>query len=536
MITNKPFASSKSGPSPATAAIWVDWLSVSFAVLTIVLGVAVAVSVGKFGALALLAVPGAFLLVAALGLPELGLMAFIAVTFTQLSNVGITNYGLPSLAQPLAALLFLLILLRITLYGERPLGWMRAGPILLIYVLGWFASLVHAGDFQVASQTFVSFLKDALGALIVVFFIQRPSSYRAAIWSLIAAGLFMATISAFQALTGTYDNSYWGFGGWSSQVAGSIGRNRLQGPYANPNAFAQVLVVVVPLALDRVWHERRALLRLLAGWTFVSCVMVILFTYSRGGFLALLFTLGVLLIQYRPNFMPIMLTGVLLLGVLQFLPATYTDRISTLTQFFSLQSSQVSDPSFRGRLSENTAAWQMFVDHPLLGVGIGNYRINYQDYSRDIGLDPRRSSRTPASLYLELLSEQGVVGILIFFVLLLIVVRGLWVAKKQFTAARLDDQAHLSAALLAGFAGYMFSAIFKNSAYSNVFWVIVGLAVAAGQVAWNEHQKKLETDAASSFDLPGQSSAVGDEPGDGLIPAGQSRFDLPDDSFGLQGL
>jgi len=130
-----------------------------------------------------------------------------------------------------------------------------------------------------------------------------------------------------------------------------------------------------------------------------------------------------------------------------------------------------------------------------------------------------------------------VVGILIFFVLLLIVVRGLWVAKKQFTAARLDDQAHLSAALLAGFAGYMFSAIFKNSAYSNVFWVIVGLAVAAGQVAWNEHQKKLETDdAASSFDLRGQGSVVGDEPGEGLIPAEQSSFDLPDDSFGFQGL
>jgi O-antigen ligase len=497
MITNKSFAPATSKPSPAAATGWVDWLSVSLAILTIVLGIAVAVSIGKFGALTLLAVPGALLLVAALGFPELGLMAFIGITFTQLSNVGIIYHGLPSMAQPLAALLFLLILLRITLFGERPLGWLRAGPILLIYILTWFASMLHAGDFQIASQTFVSFLKDALGALIVVFFVQRPSSYRAAIWSVIFAGLLVSTISAFQALTGTYDNLYWGFGGWSSEVAGNIGRHRLEGPYSNPNAFAQVLVVVVPLALDRVWHERHVLLRFIAGWTFVFSLLVIFFTYSRGGLLALLFALGVLAIQYRPNFIPLGLTALLLLGVLQFLPATYTDRISTLTQFFSLQPSQVSDQSFRGRLSENTAAWQMFVDHPLLGVGIGNYRVNYQDYSRDIGLDPRRTSRTPASLYLELLSEQGAVGTLVFLSLLFIVVRGLWVAKRQFAQVNLQDHSHLSAALLAGLAGYMFSAIFKNSAYSNVFWIIVGLAIAAGQVAWNEYQAKQESDAVA---------------------------------------
>jgi|GEM_PF-310023 len=499
MITNKAFAPPIHEPIPTTSTRWVDWVSVSFAILTIALGLVVAWSVGEFGALSVLAIPGAFLLVAALGLPELGLMAFIGITFTQVSNVGITYYHFPSMTQPLAGLLIFLILLRITLYGERPLGWVRAGPILLIYVLSWFASMLHAGDFTTASQTFVSFIKDALGALIVVFFIQRPSSFRAAIWSLVAAGLLMSSISAFQALTGTYDNAYWGFGGWSSQVSGSIGRNRLQGPYANPNAYAQVLVVIVPLALDRLWHERHILLRLLAGWTFVCSLLVIFLTYSRGGFLALLFAMGVLLIQYRPNFMPLLFTGVLLVGALQFLPATYIDRIGTLGQFFSLQSSQVSDPSFRGRLSENTAAWQMFLDHPLLGIGIGNYKINYQDYSRDIGLDPRRSNRTPASLYLELLSEQGIVGTAIFFILLFIVLRGLFVARKQFVEMHLDDMSFLSKALLAGFAGYMFSAIFKNSAYGNAFWVIVGLAIAAGQVAWNENKKRMDVDEINLF-------------------------------------
>jgi len=468
------------------------------AFLTIVFGAAIAISVGKFGALSLLAVPLVLLLLAALAVPELGLMGFIAITYAQLSNVGIAYHGFPSMAQPLAGLLFVLILLRITLYGERPLGWRRAGPILLIYVLSWFASLLHAGDFTVASQAFVSFLKDALGALIVVFFIQKPGSFRAAIWAVIGAGTFIASISVFQAITGTYSNDYWGFGGWSTQVSGFLGRYRVEGSYGNPNAFAQVLVVVVVLALDRVWHEKHALLRIAAGWALAAGLLAILFTYSRGGFLALFFALGVFLIQHRPGFMPLLLTAFLALGVIQFLPATYTDRISSLTQFVSLQNDQVTDPSFRGRLSENTAAVQMFLDHPWMGIGIGNYSINYQDYSRDIGLDPRRTNRNPASLYLELLSEQGIVGTVIFFGLLYIVFAGLWSAKARFNLVGLQGEGYISAALFAGLAGYMFSALFKNSAYSNAFWVLIGIAIAAAQVAWNSQQEKIGLSEASS--------------------------------------
>jgi O-antigen ligase len=489
MILNKPFSSATNEPSSAW---WVDWLSIIAAFLAVVVGVVIAISVGKFGALSLLAVPLVLLLLAALAVPELGLMGFIAITYTQLSNVGITYHGFPSLAQPLAGLLLVIILLRISLYGERPLGWKRAIPILVIYILTWFVSMLHAGDFSVASQAFISFLKDALGALIVVFFIQKPLSFRAAIWSLIIAGMFMATISIFQALTGTYSNNYWGFGGWSTQVSGALGRFRLEGPYSNPNAYAQVLLVVAVLALDRFWHERHVLLRIAAGWALVVCSLAVLFTYSRGGFLALLFALGVFLIQHRPGFVPLLFTALLAVGLLQFLPATYTQRISSLTQFFSLQSDQVSDPSFRGRLSENTVAWQMFLDHPWMGIGIGNYPINYQDYSRDIGLDPRRSNRTPASLYLELLSEQGLIGTVVFLGLLLFVFLGLWSAKRQFNLAGLKDDAYISGALFAGFAGYMFSALFKNSAYSNSFWIIVGIAIAARQVALTSREKKFD--------------------------------------------
>lgn len=457
-------------------------MSVLFGSLAILAGLAISAAVGLFGSLVLLLIPVLLILVVALRQPQLGLMAFIIITVTQLSNIGIIYHGLPSLAQPVAGLLILLILFRMVLFGERPEGWFRAGPLLLVYSLVWFISLLNAPDYLAAYTTFIGFIKDALGAVIVLFFIQKPSSMRGAIWSVIAAGLVMSAVCVFQQVTKTYDNNYFGFGRWLLQTSSGGDNHRLMGPYDNPNAFAQVLVVIIPLALDRLWHERKTVLRITAGLAFLLSVLAVVFTYSRGGLLAMIFAVGLYFVLRRPNIMPVFFTAMLAIGLLQFLPASYYARILTLGQFTSSQN-KISDQSFVGRSSENISAWQMFLDHPILGVGLGNFNVEYQTYSRKLGLDPRRDPRSPASLYLELLSEQGIIGTFIFLLLLAMIFRELNTAKQNFQLAGLTDDATMMLALTAGFAGYLFSAIVKNSAYSNVFWVIVGIALAAGQVA-----------------------------------------------------
>jgi O-antigen ligase len=461
-----------------------DWLAISAVILAILLSSVIAFTVEKIGIIALLAIPAMFVFVGIIGKPEWGLIGFLIITCTQFSDVAIRYHNLPSVAQPLAVLMFGVILIRIAVFGEQPLGWIRAGTFLLVYASAWLISLLHAGDLDVATQAFISFLKDSLGMLIVVYFIQSPAVLRRAIWALIVAGLLMGTISTFQYITSSYGNLFWGFGGWEQQISGAVSRYRITGPYANPNAYAQVLVVLAALALDRVWHERQFWLRLIAGYTLIVGVLTVFFTYSRGGFLSLVFMLSVLLIQRRFNFIPLLITALIGIGLIQFLPNTYSSRINSLVELVPSQNnSQYSDPSFLGRLSENKAAYGMFQDDPLLGAGIGNFKTNYQKYSRVFGLDNRRDPRAPASLYLEILSEQGLVGAIVFVALMIYIFAGLLRARRNFLFARLEDDAFIANAVLAGVAGYMFEAIFKNSAYSNVFWLIVGVALATIQVA-----------------------------------------------------
>ena len=453
--------------------------------LAIVAGGGAAVVGAEFGWVVLLAIPVMFFVLAILIRPELGLAAFVFIVYIQL-NLVLGNYslGIPSPALMLLGGLIFLIIWRIVIYGDRPLGWKRTSIILMV-ITGWLFSVLVADDSTLALIKLQKFLENAVLAFVVVFFIQKPRSFRRIMWTLLLAGIFMASISVFQSLTSTYENNYWGFGGWNEATTAGTSNHRLTGPYGNPNGYAQVLVLLVPLALDRLWHEKDLRLRLLAGYALAVCALTIFFTYSRNGFLTLLFTLGFLVVMRRPRIMPLALSVALGIILVQFLPASYTQRITTLFQFSSSSGSRVSDASFQGRISENIAAWRMFQDHPIFGVGLDNFQVNYQTYSRKIGLDSRRDPRAPASFYLELLSEQGLVGFSIFMVFMAVVFRSLWRARELFGLLEMKTEEYMSLAFMSGLAGYMVFYISKNSAYPNVFWILLGIAFSIAQVAEN---------------------------------------------------
>jgi putative inorganic carbon (hco3(-)) transporter len=481
-MATKPFPGMPGQFQPVSSTR-LDWLSIVFAILAIGAGGGIAIAVQQFGPIALLLLPAIALFVISVLYPELGLMALIFVSYTQTSNVLIKFYNAPSIAQPLAVLMLVVIIIRMFVFGDHAEGWLTSAVRFTLYGFVILLAVLAAKSFDPAMVKLQDYIKDALIALIVVFMVQSPARFKHAIWAIIIAGLLMGGISSFQHLTHTYSNTYWGFGGWSSEIAGQATNIRVTGPFTNPNAFAQVLVVMVVLAVDRLWHDRNIILRLIGALAVAVGTMTIFFTYSRGGLLALTFAIGMFLVERRPKILPIILTAAIGLVVFQFLPSAYTERIGTLRELLTLDDAQIYTQSYRGRLSENTTAWLIFRDYPVLGVGPGNFSLEYQNYSRQLGLDPRNVPRSPASLYGELISEYGLIGLMAFAIFMLVVHDGLRKSKKLFTEVGLIDAANMSVALWGGLAGYLFVAINKNSAYSTVFWLLIGLAMASTNVA-----------------------------------------------------
>ncbi|RPI32948.1 MAG: hypothetical protein EHM70_07520 [Chloroflexota bacterium] len=453
-------------------------------------GLAAAIPLGLFEDLRIIAALGAALaILAALVKLELGLMVLLFITYTRFSDVIIEFHGAPSVAKFYVGVLLFGLFLRWAAYGERPERLAQPLGLFTAYGLVGLGSIFFAVAPEETLLAASDFVKDAVIAITIVILVKRGATFRLAIWTLLAAGIFMGGIIAFQYFTGSFNNDFGGFAQAPIlHIVEDVDSPRVSGPIGDPNFFAQIMLVLAPLALERLWNDRNLLLRVVAAAALILTSLAVILTFSRGGFLALAVALIAMLVYLRPRPAGLAITVLVLIIALQFVPPEYTSRLETLTELLpSSQTSTTTEPSFRGRTSELMVGWRMFTDHPVFGVGWGNFREYYLDYSRQIGLDPRLEQRNAHNLFLQVAAETGVVGLAIFLTIIAVSVVALYRGWRTLQRAGRTDLANMVAALGIGLAGYMLAGMFIHSAYPRFLWLLVGMAMAVPQVADTEN-------------------------------------------------
>ncbi|HEX8683208.1 MAG TPA: O-antigen ligase family protein [Ardenticatenaceae bacterium] len=465
-------------------------LPLIFGTLALVGGVGAAMlSVSGFSPLKLvILIAGLAVLGFSLARLEWGLALLIFLAYTRSSDVAVHFHGAPSILQPFLLMLLVGVFFRWHSHGERPSGWSQPLILLALYGLVRFASLLYAADFMLAQNALIDYIKDAIIAVIIVMLLQRVGALHKTVWAMLVAGAFMCTITVIQYITGTFYNNYFGFADASVQhLIGNTGGYRIAGPIGDPNFFGQIIVPLVPIALERALHTRSIPLRLLAFYTLTVCVLTIVFTFSRGTFVAMAAALGLYMLYRGIRVREVALALLLMIPVFQFLPAEYTARILTMTEILPWnETDPKAEVSFRGRTSEALVAAAMFSDRPLLGVGLHNYPIYYQDYSQRLGLDPRREQRAPHSLFLEIASETGLLGVITFGLLMWGMFHRIWTARQLFFQANLKDDGSMVVALGVGIVGYLIAAIFLHGAFPRYLYLLFGIAMATPQIARHE--------------------------------------------------
>lgn len=160
-----------------------------------------------------------------------------------------------------------------------------------------------------------------------------------------------------------------------------------------------------------IWVYRLQLV--LAGTT-------VLLTASRGATLACVVALAIVPLTHAQlttrKRVALLLTLLLLVfAVLQFVPATSWERLSTVP-------SEVEHGTMTGRTVIWRAAWEIFREHPLLGVGSNAFRVIVSRVLEEpIHLDDPDSPAPPAhNTFLSVLVEQGIIGFTIFCALLVV--------------------------------------------------------------------------------------------------------------------
>ena len=415
---------------------------------------------------------------------EIGLYALIFTTYIRLSDVLIHFHGAPSIAKPLVAFLFAAILLRILMTRQMPKGWIIPAVLTLAYGVVIFMSLFVASDISSASTAIEDYIKDAVIIVVIVMTMQNKKDFHRALWVLLAAGIFLGAISSYQYLTDSFYTNYGGFAQSNLQhIIGASESERIAGPIGDPNFYAQVMLVLVPIAFYLFLVEKNILLRACAGLALALTAATVVFTFSRGGLLAMAGGMGLAILYRRPKVIELLLILMVGIAMIRFVPPSYLERMQTMVDLVTGKIDPSQEISFRGRASELIAAWQMFRDYPILGVGVENYPNFYQEYSRKIGLDPRTEARTPHNLYLEVAAETGIAGVLVFGAIIYASLRSIYRAVRKFQEDGFKNYSFMAAGFGFGMLSYFAAAMFIHGAFPRYLWMLVGIALALPQVA-----------------------------------------------------
>jgi putative inorganic carbon (hco3(-)) transporter len=230
--------------------------------------------------------------------------------------------------------------------------------------------------------------------------------------------------------------------------------NRAAGPFGEPNFFALTLASLVPLCMYLIGRGGRG--QYLGGVSVLCIIAGVLATGSRGGLLAALFAIVAVGVAVPYRKLRIAAALVVVAGL-------------AVTPVFASQTKSAGTRSVGGRITENRIAIAMFKDHPLTGVGSGQYDFLYRDYARRIGNDPRYF-RQPHSLPLQIAAEQGLVGLLAWLVAGIVTMR--------FAIRRGVWGLPIGRAILLSIATYMIGSLFLHGAVLRLLFILIGLLFA----------------------------------------------------------
>jgi putative inorganic carbon (HCO3(-)) transporter len=168
-------------------------------------------------------------------------------------------------------------------------------------------------------------------------------------------------------------------------------------------------------------------------------------------------------------------------------PGAVWDRLGTVLR--PLQGTQavgeVIDTSVELRLGAQQVALEMFLDHPFLGVGAGNFPPLYPPYSQQLGVTAVASEFYPHNLYLQVLAETGAVGLLAFLPVVLGPLVALDLRRRALKSSPLValDWHELAFGTEVALGCYLLSSVMLHGAYPRYLWMLLALTVAARRLA-----------------------------------------------------
>ncbi len=420
----------------------------------------------------------------------LALPILVAIIYLNLSEVLVRFHGFPSILQLLALPLFFAAWLGGGAAGVGEVLRKGLTRWLLLLAAVTAGAALWARDTELADARLAETGKSLVLFLLLALLATSLRRLELAAYAVVAAAAFLSVLPVLQIAGAGFDNEFGGFARTKkAQIYGTVFDERIAGPIGDPNFFAQILLIALPLAvfIARSTPSRR--LKVFGATSAAVILVAILLSYSRGAMLSVIVMGAFAVSAMRVDWRKLAIAAVAAVAVLTLLPRGMTERFVTIEQIVpGGEETLHPDSSFQERRLLMAAAMAMFADRPLTGVGPGNYTAWYEEYAESVGSVSREygaldDARYPHNLYLEWGAETGIAGLGVFLAAVgtfFVYTRRSW---RRLAEAGLPHHAGIASALEIGMIGYLVSSIFLHGAFQRYLWLLFALGLALDVLA-----------------------------------------------------
>ena len=302
------------------------------------------------------------------------------------------------------------------------------------------------------------------GAALVVFVtaIRTPRDFR-----LLVGAVVVAVLAAVLLALADIDPG----GGATAAEAAPVYEGRLQGVFGDPNFMAAFVLaaIVLVIALGNIVPIQ---VRALLVPTILVLVVGFAGTVSRGGMVGAVAAFVTAIIVMRGRRAAVLGAGVLATVVLAVWLAGNPAAVERLQS--------ANEDRGSGREDIWLVARRVSWDHPIGGIGPGNFTVRSREYVRRPGtleyveLIVERP-HVVHNTYLQMLAETGIIGLLLFLAIVATAVGSAMRAARTFHHAGERALARISRGVIVADVGLLTAAIFISLQGTGAFWVILML-------------------------------------------------------------
>jgi O-antigen ligase len=269
-----------------------------------------------------------------------------------------------------------------------------------------------------------------------------------------------------------------------------LGFTRVQSTAYEPLYFANYLLIPIAVLLALYLSGHKAIksiwLVLLFGLGLVNLIL----TVSRGGYLAVVFTLLFVGIFYlrnvlKPHNVVIFLVAVVTVGWVVIKALGVGGETFTLEKFQEHVGGVFYGASYDERVVTIDDAVQAWREHPVLGIGVGSFGPYTAAHPAYV---PKDGWKIVNNEYIEILSETGLAG-LFFFILFVV-----WLLGRSLQAIKKARDEYLKAVMIglsAALVGILVQYLTFSTLYIMHIWFLVGLMIAVQNIIFGDSQRSF---------------------------------------------